>query len=91
MVNLMLLTSKYFDYPRKVLAGSIPACKHIKKACDRMIEWLNGDEYVFRTDKADRVYNFCYHLTHGKNHYLNIELQEWQLFILYMVFIRYAC
>lgn len=86
MVNLMLLTSKYFNYANKVLAGNITAGKHIKKACDRMVEWLDKDDYEFRTDKADRVYNFCYHLTHGKNSHLNIELQEWQLFILYMVF-----
>ena len=77
---------KYTRYAKDVIDGKIIAGEHIKKACQRFMLWINRDDIEFRADKVDQVVNFCHNITHAKNKHLTIQLQDWQLFIIYNIF-----
>lgn len=78
--------SKYTQYANDVISGKVIAGKHLKQACQRFLVWMERDDIEFRPDKADKVLNFANNITHARNKHLTIELQAWQLFIIYNVF-----
>lgn len=82
----MEIDNKYTDYANKVLSGEIVAGEYVKKACENYLKLLGRENTEFRQDKVDKVINFCNNITHSHNKSLNIELQEWQKFIIYNVF-----
>lgn len=77
---------KYTRYAKDVIEGKKIAGGHIRKACQRFLIWMQRDDIEFRADKVDNVVNFCHNITHAKNKHLTIQLQDWQLFVIYNIF-----
>jgi len=79
-------------YADAVLAGRIPACEWVKKACRRQLDDLARRDFAYRYDekKAARVCRFVEKLPHIKGKWAKtggrIELQPWQVFILTAAF-----
>lgn len=84
-------------YVRDILAGRIPACKWVKKACERHVTDLkraNTSEWPYRFDpaKAERVCRFGELLPHVKGKWARkdpktkkvprIVLEPWQCFLI---------
>jgi len=82
------IPSKYTDYATKVVSGKIVAGKLMKLACKRYLEWFKRKDYVFDTEKADRVCNFCEKLTLTTGKFANqkLKLMDWQRFIIYNIY-----
>lgn len=85
---MIKLDSKYTSYSSKVLNGEIVACKYIKLACKRYLDFLERDDIEFIPEKADKVINFCQKLKHftGRFNGKPFILEEWQKFIIYNVY-----
>lgn len=81
-------------YRHGVMDGTIPACRWVKKACERqekdLLRAAKGWGFKFDVAKAERVCRFIELLPHIKGPLANakkkIELQAWQCFILTTVF-----
>jgi len=82
-------------YTKDVMSGEISACEWVKLACKRFLRDLereanNEFDFVFNTEKANRVCNFIQNLPHIKGEWANrgetITLQPWQCFLLCNVF-----
>ncbi|MBQ9200733.1 MAG: terminase large subunit [Lachnospiraceae bacterium] len=82
------LDNKYLDYPTKVLKGDIVAGELIKLACKRFMCYLQSDNIVFDSKKADKVVNFIekLKLSTGKFANKNFKLSDWQKFVIYYVY-----
>ena len=74
------------QYALDVLAGKITACKYIKCACERYLEFFN--KYEYRADKVEKVINFISKLKHfkGKHNGKPFILMPWQVFIVSAIF-----
>ena len=53
------MDKKYTKYAEDVISGRILACKYVKQACQRYLDWLKRDDIEFIPSKVDRVVNFC--------------------------------
>lgn len=88
-------------YARDVIAGRLPACKWVRKACQRHVDDLKRSRtaswpYRFDEAKAERICKFAELLPHIKGAWARkdpqtkqpqrITLQPWQCFILCMLF-----
>lgn len=77
-------------YAFDVLSGRIPACVHVKNACQRFINDFDRDDLIFNYTKADRVISFVEILRHhdAPPGIVNtpIILQPWQKFIVANIF-----
>lgn len=77
-------------YAANVIAGTIPACKWVKLACERQINDLKRRKFKYHFDeaKAARVCKFIELLPHIKGEWAGkpIQLEPWQMFILTCVF-----
>lgn len=81
-------------YARDVVNGKIPACLHVRRACQRHLsdlEAAKGKDYPFRFDEkaASRICNFASMMVHVKGREWagkNIHLEPWQVFILAISF-----
>lgn len=85
MINI---DPRYTDYPLKVLSGEIVAGELIKLACKRYLCYLERDDIIFDSKKADKVVNFIQKLklSTGKFAHKNFVLSEWQKFVIYYVY-----
>lgn len=81
-----MIRNKYTKYADDVLSGKIITGEHIKQACRRFYKYIEREDIEFREDKVERVLNFIHNITHSKNKNLQVELQEWQKFILINMF-----
>ena len=77
---------KYIQYAEDVVNGRINACKYIKEACQRYLDWFNI--YEFREEKVNNVINFISHLKHfvGKHNGKPFILLPYQQWIIYNIF-----
>lgn len=77
---------KYTEYAEDVVSGKIIACKLIKKACQRYLDFF--DKYEFRPSKADQVVNFIGKLKHstGSHKGKSFKLLPYQKWIVYSIF-----
>lgn len=84
----MQLDEKYTSYAQKVVNGEITACKYIKLACQRYLDWMERDDIEFIPEKADRVVNFCQKLKHftGRFNGKNFILEPFQKWIVYNIY-----
>lgn len=82
-------------YRRDVLAGTVPACNWVRRACERQARDLERVEspdwpWVFDADRAARPCEFISGLPHLKGKWARarelIRLEAWQCFILTTVF-----
>lgn len=82
-------------YARDVVAGSIPACKWVRLACQRHLDDVErtssgGWRYVFYAAKALRAVRFIEALPHVKGKWATsgerIKLPPWQAFIICSLF-----
>lgn len=82
-------------YARDVVSGKIPVCHWVKQACQRQLDDLEkwkarGSPYEWRPAKAAEICTFVELLPHIKGEWarehLKIELQDWQVFILCVIF-----
>lgn len=82
------MNNKYTDYANGVVNGKIIACKYIKLACQRYLDWFKRDDIEFRSEKADDVVNFCQRLKHfsGRFNGKNFILEDFQKWICYNIF-----
>lgn len=76
----------YKSYAIDVIEGRIVACKFVKQACQRYLDFFN--KYDFRVDKVKKVVNFISHLKHytGKHNGKSFILQPYQLWIICNIF-----
>lgn len=87
------------QYSADVLAGTIPACKWVKLACQRQVddlsrtrkEWLergSATAWTFDHERASKVCRFIELLPHikGKWKSKNITLEPWQIWHLTTIF-----
>lgn len=83
-----MINNKFTDYATKVLNGEIVAGELIKLACKRFMCYLQSDNIVFDSKKADKVVNFIekLKLSTGKFANKNFKLSEWQKFVIYYVY-----
>lgn len=83
-----MIDGKYTDYPTKVLNGEIVAGELIKLACKRFLSYLESDNIIFDTKKADKVVTFIekLKLSTGKFAHSNFKLSDWQKFVIYYVY-----
>lgn len=83
-----MIDTKYTDYATKVLNGEIVAGELIKLASKRFMSYLEREDIVFDTKKADKVVNFIQKLklSTGKFAHSNFILSEWQKFVIYYVY-----
>ena len=56
------IPNKYKEYANDVVNGKINACKYIKEACERYLDYFN--KYEFREDRAEKVIKFISMLKH---------------------------
>ncbi len=56
------MDKKYIQYAEDVVNGRINACKYLKEACQRYLDWFNI--YEFREEKVNHVINFISRLKH---------------------------
>ena len=77
---------KYLEYAEAVVLGEIVACKYVKQACQRYLDFFQ--KYEFRKDKVEKVVNFISHLKHytGKHNGKPFILQPYQLWIVASIF-----
>lgn len=54
--------SKYTEYAERVITGE--ACRYVKLAARRYLDWVNRDDIEFIPEKVDRVVNFIHKLKH---------------------------
>lgn len=79
-------------YAERVARGDIPACKWVRFACQRHLDDLERDRagwtYRFDAGRANHICEFIEELPHvkGKWKSQNIMLEDWQCFILAVVF-----
>jgi len=77
-------------YMRDVLAGRRPACRWVKRACERQARDLERKRFAFRFDaeRAERVCRFIELLPHIKGRWAgsSMRLEPWQSFLLTTVF-----
>ena len=80
------MDKKYIQYAEDVVNGRINACKYIKEACQRYLDWFNI--YEFREEKVNNVINFISHLKHfvGKHNGKPFILLPYQQWIIYNIF-----
>lgn len=79
------------DYAERVVSGEIVAGKPVRLACERHLRDLeNAHErgLFFDEDAAQRAVDFIQHCKHSKGEWAgkNLELADWQLFIVGSVF-----
>lgn len=86
-----MIDKKYTQYAEDVLSDKIVACKYIKMACKRYLNWLERDDLDVRFEEADRVIDFCSKLKHSTGRFNNqpFILSEWQKWIVYSIFSFY--
>jgi phage terminase large subunit-like protein len=96
----MTYTARADRYASDVIAGRIPACKHVKRACERHVRDLqrSAGRWPYRYDakKAEHVCAFMERLPHTKGKWARINrldpsanllrLEPWQVFILCSIF-----
>lgn len=75
-------------YPFQVVEGKIIACKLVKLACQRFINFLNNDEVYFDKEAVNRVIKFCGKLKHFSGVYQSrpFILESWQKFCFQYVY-----
>lgn len=82
------MNSKYTDYANKVLSGEIVACRYVRLACERYLEWLQRKDIEFKPEKVDKVVNFVGKLKHftGSLNGKFFVLSEFQYWIICNIF-----
>lgn len=77
---------KYKRYALDVVAGKIVACKYVKQACQRYLDFFQ--KYEFRAAAVDKVVNFISHLKHYSGKFAGqfFRLQDYQFFIVCAIF-----
>ena len=80
------IPNKYKEYANDVVNGKINACKYIKEACQRYLDWFNI--YEFREDRAEKVIKFISMLKHyvGEHNGKPFLLLPYQKWIIYNIF-----
>lgn len=81
-----MTVEEYKDYALKVQSGEIVACKYVKQATLRYLQWF--DKYDFKAEKVDKVIKFISHLRHftGKHNGKPFELLPYQVWIIANIF-----
>ncbi|MDO6718823.1 terminase large subunit [Psychrosphaera sp. 1_MG-2023] len=77
------------QYADDVLAGEVVACKWVRAACQRFIDDLGKDDWIFDVDKANRILEFFPDfIRHVKGRLAGepYELSDWEAFILINLF-----
>lgn len=80
----MKTDKQYYKYAYDVLEGKIVTGNNIKLACQRFVDDLKRDDFVFNEEVADRAIEFIGILKHftGKHSGKPFLLEGWQSFII---------
>ena len=83
-----MIDEKYTDYANKVVNGEITACNYIKLACQKYLNWLKREDIEFKSEKVDKVVNFCQKLKHFTGRFNNkpFILEPFQKWMVYNIF-----
>ena len=76
-------TKIYNQYAKDIVDGKIIACKWIKLACQRYIDWFSRSDIVFDYEDTDRKIRFMQKMKHSKGEFAgkNFELCPYQAWI----------
>lgn len=75
--------TRFHCYALDVVGGKVVACKFVRQACQRYLDDLNDDRFVFRLDRVTRCVKFIRMLRHfsGSANGKPFVLESWELFI----------
>jgi len=78
------MNSLGFQYADDVLSGKQIACQYVQQACQRFMDDLQRKDFVFKSNKVNRVVKFIADLQHGAGEHENKHfiLEPWQHFII---------
>lgn len=86
----MTFSDRATAYAEAIDSGGIDACRLVKMACRRYLNDLKRTEWEFRPELVERVCGFAELMPHVKGKWARtrelIILQEWQVFILAVLF-----
>lgn len=88
----MTFEERALAYAKGVVSGEIVACQYVKQACERQLADLNAPPsgFTYRPEFGARICKFIELCPHIKGPLAkegrNIELEDWQVFILMTVF-----
>lgn len=76
------------SYARRVVAGEIPAGSFVVMACQRHLDDLDSNDFIFDAKAGNRICAFAEKLPHVKGRWKTktIVLEDWQCFILCNIF-----
>lgn len=80
--------NKYTEYAIDVQEGKITACKYVKQATKRYLDYFDNPKYEFRASECDKVINFFSKLKHftGKHNGKPFILLPYQVWIVCSIF-----
>ena len=75
--------TRFHRYALDVVGDKVVACKFVRQACQRYLDDLNDDRFVFRIDRVTRCVKFIRMLRHfsGSANGKPFVLESWELFI----------
>lgn len=84
----MVERNKYTAYAIDVQEGKITACKYVKQATKRYLDYFDNPKYEFRASECDKVINFFSKLKHftGKHNGKPFILLPYQVWIVCSIF-----
>lgn len=84
----MMERNKYTAYAIDVQEGKITACKYVKQATKRYLDYFDNPKYEFRASECDKVINFFSKLKHftGKHNGKPFILLPYQVWIVCSIF-----
>lgn len=74
----------YYIYADNVLKGKQVACRYIKLACKKFMDFLKREDMYFDTNKVDKVLNFCSKIIQFEDPFNDVPLvlTPWQTFFI---------
>ena len=86
----MTFTERAKAYASGVTEGKIDACRMVKLSCQRFLDDLDRNDWIFKAELVERVCGFAELMPHVKGKWARerhlIVLEDWQVFILACLF-----
>lgn len=82
----MTYADRATEYAQDVVGGRILACRYVKLACQRHLDWLDAGKYVWDVEAVNEICGYLELLPHVKGKWAanheRIKLENWQCFII---------
>lgn len=83
-----MISEKYLEYAVGVYSGKITACKYVKQATKRYLDYIDDPRFEFREEEVEKVINFVSKLRHstGSHNGKPFILLPYQVWIVASIF-----